>query len=421
MTIIFLGLVLAYNPVYLYYLMSHGALGGMSIRATVGGVFLLFAVMYIVFRFPAKRLFVVKTSPIFSLITIFLGFYLIGVLTGFIRVNFSIFFALDAYPLFEMFCIYYIIRLSPGTKVNPYTIVKWVSGYILIMCLSDLAAYSYLSFVKKIGFGALRANINGIIMNRLMDFMVPILGPGLIALSRYITNRFVRWLLPVCVLVTVALTFYRTVYVAFFVGVLFLIFLKKKNIIPLVKAVTFMLVIGFLAVTIVQQGRGGKESIGILSLVNQRIRSTFDSRKKDYAINSRFEQTARSLQELPNVSIIGYGMGGYIDDHVIQVMSNYFLQLFLLLGIPAGILFLWLYTKVMMVLLRLARMSSDRKISLFYLATASVLAGLAVVFCFFPYTVYFPLLYLFGAIAAIADVGDLALKSQLAIKIEGAQ
>lgn len=416
MKLIFTGLILAYNPVYLNYLMSHGALGGMSIRAQISGLFLCFAILYKVVVLLTRKSLVVKPSAVLTLMTSFFVVFIVGVITGLFKDNEFIFWGLDAFPLFEMFCLYYLIRLTPEINIDFDKIVKWLSIYMLVMCISDIATYIYLSFIQGIGFGALRANINGIPVNRLMDFMVPILGPGLIVFSRESKNRFIRMALPACVLLTVGLTFYRTAYLAFFAGFLILIIQKRKNLMILSKTVGLAIIVGFFAIFVVQQKLGDSFKLKIGELVTGRMIAIFNSPKDDGAIYSRVTDTYQKLFEVPNLPIIGHGMGGSLESGPIQYTANYFLQLFLLLGIPGGILFIWLYARVVRGLFRLSRTAVEQKEKLFYLAGASSLTALAAVLCFFPYTMYFPLLYLFGVMAGIADVCSLHNKNSLSMK-----
>lgn len=419
MGLVALGFVLAYNPWYLYYLMANGAIGGMSTRAEISGAFLILAISYRVLISLTRKSLAINSSSILNLMTMFLFTVLLGVVTGFVNSNAFIYFGLDVFPLLEMFCLYYIIRLAPEMEINYSKFVKLFGFYIIIMCVTDVVTYIYLTYYEGLSFGALRANIGGTVVNRLMDFIVPLVGPGFIAFSRDSKSKLVRILLPVCVLLTVGLTFYRTAYAAFFVATGFLLIQKKKNVFIFAKTAGVAMIIGvaFLAVLQSKQSENYESDMG--GLVIERVKSIFDSDEEDSSISSRHVQAGMMLDEVPKNPLLGTGLGGSLDLGPIQYTSNYFLQILLLLGIPGGVLFLWLYTKVIRVLLWLSKTASDRKEKLFFASMASVLAGLAAVLYFFPYTMYFPLLYLFGATAGIADISYLRRRRQLAAITKG--
>lgn len=407
MPFIVIGLVLAYNPVYSYYLMSHGAIGGMSLRVVVGGAFLIFVSLYCIARILARGDSKIRRSPVLTLMSSILVMSLVGVAVAAIRGNSFQYFALDLFPVLEMLCLYFFIRLAPMNKVDRDAFLRWILIYALLMCVSDVFIYSYLSFVKGIGFGALRANINGIVVNRLMDFMVPILGPGLILLAYIRGGRFFKVSMPLAVLATVGLTFYRTAYLAFFVAAIFLVLQNRKHVILFSKVVLIFLVFGAGVLALAPKVKAGPLELNISQLIRDRVGSILDSRKKDFAINSRYEQTIRIISELHNVAFVGYGFGGFLGMDAIQVTSNYYLQVFLLLGLIGGMFFVWVYLKVFLTLIRLAGEVPDQTDKMLLLVTASSLASLAVILCFFPYTIYFPLLYYFGVVAGIADLCQL--------------
>ena len=418
MRLVFSGFVLIYNPWYVYYLMANGAIGGISIRAKISGVFLCFAIFYKTLSLLAGNVSVGKRSSVLTLMTSFLLVFLISIVIGLVNGNEFLYFGLDAFPLFEMFCLYYLIRLTPDMDLDFEKLAKWISLYIILMCVANIATYIYLSFFQGIGFGALRANINGVVVNRLMDFMVPILGPGFIVMSRVSKNRFIRIFLPACVVLLVGLTFFRTAYVAFFAGFFVILTQKKKNIIILAKTVGVAMALGLSAITVAQQRSGANSDLHMVGLITERVSSIFDSKDDDLAIYSRITDTADKIKELPKALIVGYGMGGELDSGPIQYTANYFLQLLLLLGVPGGVLFIWIYIKIARVLLWLSRTAVDQTEKLLFLAGASSLGGLAAILMFFPYTMYFPLLYLFGILAGIADICYLRRKKQLALKVK---
>ena len=416
MSLIAFGLVVAYNPLYLYYLMSNGALGGMSVHAVTGGVFLTCAIGYKAILLLSGKIIRIRRSSILNIMTLLFLVFCGGVLTGLANANERVVFVLDAFPLLEMFCIYYLIRLTPGMNINLEKIVKWLAGYIFIMCVSDLLSYCYLTYVKQINFAALRANIAGVVVNRLMDFVVPLFGPSLIVLTRNSKSKTIRIFLPILVLLTVGLTFYRTVYAAFFAATGVILIQKKQNILFFSKAIIVSMAIGTIILFATHTPQTDSE-FDMTELMAERVKSIFDSGEEDSSIGSRHEQAKLMFAEVPQNPFLGKGFGGAVESGPVKYTSNYFLQVLLLLGIPGAILFIWLFIKVGRVLSSLSKTATEQKEKAFFTGMASVLAGIAAVLYFFPYTMYFPLHYLLGAIAGLADICFLRRNTQfLALK-----
>ena len=100
----------------------------------------------------------------------------------------------------------------------------------------------------------------------------------------------------------------------------------------------------------------------------------------------------------PDASGTNFGL-----DIFVGLTSNYFLQLILLLGLPAGLLFVWLYVRTFLMSRKYSLETKDKSAVIFFTASASMLLSLAVILCLFPYTCYFPLLYVFSFILGVVD------------------
>lgn len=410
MKFIFLGFIIAYNPIYIFYLMFHGAIGGMTMRIISGSSYLLLLIYVLcIIGFVKKRpISMAAKAPLSCLMNWLFIFFLLGIFMGILKGNDSKYLLKDTYVFFEMFVIFYSVRLLLifCGRWESKKIIKWFSIYLVIMGASDIIIYSVLSFIMETNFGALRAYISGVTVNRLMDFIVPMALPAtIIFTASYSKNKKVPLAIGVLAFIVTMLTFYRTIYLAVFAGC-FCIFLIRKwninNVRVLLKGLIVITIISTIILVAAQSYFASE--CNFLCLVKERISSIYKPEAGySHSISSRITQLKYIINTLDYFPF-GYGMGGYLNETTpISVTSNYFVQTMLLLGLPGGTLFLWIYIKTFLISFRMARVIRDRWDKLFLIACASILTYLAIILLLFPYTVYFPLLFLFGWIAGAVE------------------
>lgn len=423
MKFIFFGFIAAYNPFYLYYLMSHSALGGISRRIIVSSVFLItmsYFSLLVYFLNGHRKIKIQKSSILFSVNTLLI-FYIVSNIVGMVKGNNVNYMIIDSFPLWEMFMIYYLIKFSPLMK-NRFDFaktIKWFLIYFFLMSLTNLVSYGVLSFVKGASFGALRAYISGSTVNRLMDFVLPLFFPLLVlSYEKLYRRKVVMILLLGMSVLVVALTFYRTIYLAVFAGFCYLAISNRKRFFSMARLSIFLVVlssVSLLGWNLISKHEG--HNIG--SLVGQSMKSIYSPDKKvDTSMTSRIKHSKEIifniLKEFPAMA----GMGGTYESYSGEIIpiyttSNYFLQLILLLGIPAGLLFIWLYFQTFFLSRRLSREVKNISEKVFFSASACILVSLGVILCLFPYTCYFPLLYILGFILGVADRQRELLKSKM--------
>ena len=409
MRFVLLGLIVAYNPFYLYFLMSHGALGGMTRRMTASGVFLVMIVCSSFLALGRRKIRVQRTPFLFP-VNVLLMFYVLAVVIGLARGNDFDYVLLDSFPPLEMFVIYYFVRFSPLMKdrFDFSKVIKWLLIYFFIMALADLVCYGLLTFVKGVGFGVLRAYVGGITVNRLMDFVLPLFLPFVVLSYKEVYRR--RWVMILLLLsmLTVVLTFYRTIYLAVLAGLLYLAISKAGHFFFVGRLVISFVVVS-LAIAIAWDPFLEQKGIDVRSLVRQRVVSIYmPDLDTDISATARITDTKEmmfsALRSFPGLAGVGGTYESGSGERVpIYVTCNYFLQLTLLFGIPAGLLFVWLYFRAFLTCRRLSREVKDISERVFFAASASLLVSLAIILCLFPYNGYFPLLYVLGSILGIAD------------------
>lgn len=406
MGLIFLGLIVAYNPWYLHYLMANSAIGGMSIRTWTGAAFLFVLILARLFAFlrSPQRF---SQAPLSLMMRIFVVFSMFYIVKGLIYNTDRVMVIADSFPLVEFFVLYYAVRSIPAfkTQAEPERMIRWAALYFLIMGITDVLSYFYLTFVQGLSFGALRADIGGTVVNRLMDFIIPIFAPIFLFYRGAAIKRKWLLLLNAVLLMVVMLTFFRTIYVTFLVTVGYLIFKESKKALTTLVFSGMVLFALFAGVYLVEDKldlKYGGENISTLTV--GRLTTIFSEYNSDFAITSRLSDNQRMLDEIPEVVLLGRGTGAMLDEETpVQFTSNYFLQLVIILGLPGGLLFIAICLRAFWVAFRMAGASNATEKRMFYLTCSSLILSLAVIFNFFPYTVYFPLLYILGAVFGLVD------------------
>jgi len=394
--------------------MSHKALGGITIRLGMGSIFLFFLIylFFIIFFMRKSPKIKISKSPLFVLINVFFIFFILGIIIGFVKGNNLKYLLLDTFPLLEMFIVYYIVKLSQVNEDNFDfgKIIKWFVSYLFLMSITGLASYLILSFFRPVHFGALRALISGTTVNRLMDFIIPLFLPVMVIFYSYTKYKKLIILLTIINIIVVLLTFYRTIYVAVFSGILYMIIANWRKLFHSIKAFLVITVLVAIVMIPLQKSRYFKYgSLNIFPLVVNRIISIYAPEKEiDVSASARIshnkEMFFSGLNNFPDIA----GMGGEYENSMGQSVplnftSNYILQIISLLGIPAGLLFIWIYLKVFIKSHKYAKKAVDMNSKIFFNACSSILIVLLVILNIFPYMNYFPFLYLFGWICGIVD------------------
>lgn len=423
MKFIFFGFIIAYNPIYIYYLMSHGALGGITLRLAMGSVF-LFSIIYLSFivLFVKKNMKIkISKTPLFVLINILFIFFILGVTVGFVKGNNLKYLLLDVFPMLEMFIVYYVIKLSPIIQDNFDfgKLIKWFMLYLFLMSITGFISYVVLSFIKPVFFGALRAYISGITVNRMMDFIIPLFLPAILFFYKYIKKKYWAIILTITSAIVVLLTFYRTIYVAVFIGILYLLLINRSKIFRIFGTFIKISILILLVLILLQKSNYFRyANANLYYLIKSRIVSIYAPDKKiDISAAARISHNKEMLYNIFNNFPYIAGMGGeYQSSEGAKIpynfTSNYFLQVISLLGMPAGLLFILIYLRTFFLSHEFAKNAQDLTSRIFFNACASILVTLFVILNIFPYMNYFPLLYLFGWICGIMDRYGIYLKQK---------
>ena len=395
-------LFITYNPILIYLLMSQGGIGVMTIRV----IFLITTLLFFLYVFVSlvilRRKYEVKLPNIsfnFLLITIFLIFYIISILIGLVNNHYLNFILLDIFFFGELFLGYYMIKFVKLSNQMIHNNTKILGIYLFFMCIISLLIYYYLTFIESgTDFGAFKVYIDGIVFNRLVDFIIPIFAAPIIFYSYFCKNKLVHTIFILLVLLLCALTFYRTVYLAVFMGIV--VFLIQNF---SLKKVFYISVLCFVCIIFLTL----YDSELIYSII-KRILTIFEQENSTSMSRSiRIEQLImfkHSFDFFP----FGYGVGGYIGDYVISTGNN-IISLFLIFGAIAGSIFIYLILKILFDSFVMSKIETNQKTVYILTSCSSIIVSCMVILILFPYK-YFPIYLLIGIMIGIIDEFSLKKK-----------
>jgi hypothetical protein len=396
-----LGLILSYNPVYMHYLLENGALGTIRIRF----ISFLLAATFLILNFftvqsinPGKIYYKDLIAPF-----LLLCFFIFSSVFGFFSGNSFLWILMDSFPLIEFFlvyfCFYFMVFEQSGIIFK--RIVVFLCAFLFFISITDLISYSYLSFVKNVSFGALRALIGDVTVNRLLDFVIPLFVPAFLYHSFVSKSKFIKVVSFFLSLVAL-LSFFRTVYLAVIIGLIYFALLPRQKTEKRGRLVWLLVSGGGLGVVLFLVQVDG---ISLGSLFIDRFVSIFDS---SLSHSGRIHHNVAMLQSVLVNPLFGVGLGGQYAlspgvSTPVSVSSNYFLQLIVIMGLPGGLLFIGYYLSVFIRATKLGLRLDGCWEKIFFHSCGSVLLVMAVLLLLFPYTQQFPLMYIFAFIASIVD------------------
>jgi hypothetical protein len=399
------GLLLSYNPFFVHYLMKNGAIGGTRVRIVL---VLLLGLVTLFFQIAQLSKNLLRFKVGFTSLCMFSLFVatLLASFLALVRANNTVYFMIDLLPLVEFFIAYFATKLSIDSKgglvITPKAI-RAAGWFIGLMAVTDLASYFYLTYVDVANFGALRAYVNGRIVNRLPDFVIPCIAPFLVYRLIQHSTGILEKLLTVLVLAVTFLSFYRTIYAAFTVTLLALFSLnlfgiKRKHAMHILGSA--IVLAGFL-VLVLMNSSGSQYQYS--QLITERFLSIFVSESAlENSKASRLGQFGYFTYILDYFPL-GWGLGAIIRADPVAVMFNYFMQLGLLLGLPSLVIFVFLWMVAFMRIVRGIRSAASALAETFYKAMFSISISLVLILNLFPYMTYFPFLFAFGAVLAMLE------------------
>ncbi len=286
-------------------------------------------------------------------------------------------------PLIEciFFSVYFFINVRGGIKLTP----KLVNIFSLVIFLNIL--FEILLYFRDIGagisYGAFRANIAGIEINRNPSFFYPVFA---FVILRYVSlNYWVKIFYYLIFFIYILTLFYRTLYVALLFPFVVEAFRFGTSI--SIKSIVnfFFIVVSILVgVLFLDSVFESEFNFSIFNAFTGRFTSTFTDYSQDDAQSDRVAQIPELLISIAE-NPFGIGFSGLVADAEVYNYAFYFLHPLLYLGMPFFFIYYVLYKKIFNIYKKAVFSIKDR-ILIF------CILYFLVILIFFPYMNYFTFL-----------------------------
>jgi len=408
--LILLNIFITYNPPYLYYLLKNGLLNGITIYISLSSVAIVISLLYILAT--ANSILKFNKYAILSPISLFTFFVMIGICFSFAYGNDLNKVIIDLFPIVQFILGYVLISFSKLSisDIYQYKISKRAYHFIFITVFSALFTYIYFILIGH-NFGVLRAHISGVTIGRLPDFIFPIFVVGFLFYKR--ENKLFIVILKLIAIVYLALSMYRTIYVAIFISIIYMAIIEREKIFKRTKPLIFIILIGIVSNIMISEFSNENSAFDLYAgKLFERVGTIFE-------VKDRPEETSRSgrLNQLYYFESVihnplGFGFGGIIyepDDKYelnaipFYTMAFYPLQIMLSIGLTGGLIFMYLLLKTLKQLHRLRRHCKDK---VTYMGLGYISSGMIVIIIFlllFPYVVYFPITFILGLMIGLTN------------------
>lgn len=298
-------------------------------------------------------------------------------------------------PLIEgiFFAVFFNVNVRGEIRVKPkilYTLTFFIFLNLfleILFYLRDLSA--------GLSYGAFRANIAGIVVNRNPSFFYPIFA---YLILRFVTlSSWVRVLCYVIFIIFILTIFYRTIYVALLVPIFidtmrFGLKVSLKTVVRLSIIVVFIVIGVFIADSKFES----EFNFSILDAFTGRFTSTFTDYSDDEAQSGRIEQLPVLFKYLFFYPF-GMGFSGLIDGAEIYNYAFYFLHPILYLGLPFILVYIVLFRRILKIYERGAFCLKNRVLFLSIVYFSMTLV-------FFPYMNYFTFTSVFIFLIQLSSV-----------------
>jgi hypothetical protein len=286
-------------------------------------------------------------------------------------------------PLIEciFFSVYFFINVRDGIKLTP-KLVNIFSFVIFLNILFEILLY-FRDIGAGISYGAFRANVAGIVINRNPSFFYPIFA---FVILRYVSlNYWVKIFYYLIFFIYVLTLFYRTLYVALLFPFVVEAFrfgmsLSIKSIVKIFSIVLLILVGVFFLDSLFES----EFNFSILNTFTGRFTSTFTDYSEDDAQSDRIAQIPEMLISIVK-NPLGIGFSGLVADAEVYNYAFYFLHPLLYLGMPFFFIYYVLYKRIYNIYKKAIFSIKDR-ILIF------CILYFLVILIFFPYMNYFTFL-----------------------------
>lgn len=291
------------------------------------------------------------------------------------------------FPFFEFLVAIFIFStinihewLNKNVKVVKLVAIFFLGAEVVLWL------YSNATFIS---FGVFRANIGGLVLNRMPDLFFVGIATAFLHVKN--TNSFQRALFILAIIITL----YRSAYLAVLTVLLYNFFIHYKNFrfFIFIKYTIGSLALLGLALLVMQQWL--KSDIVLTDVLWDRLSSTFLSESSvlnESSKSQRIDQIMPLMHSIAESPIFGNGFAFKLLDAPIYNYFNYILIALAIIGVPLLIQVLMVIFYMNKCRLRV-KAASDRDADM---VMSSILVFFFVLINVFPYVVYFPIASVFA-------------------------
>jgi hypothetical protein len=370
-------------------------LGIGKFRAAILIIFILIGLLITVLRFLTdKTLYHLRINKVDGIaIGLPLILIFINVLIDYLRYDKVDF--IGVAPLIEciFFSVYFFINVRHGITLTS----KMVNIFSLVIFLNIL--FEILLYFKDIGsglsYGAFRANVAGIEINRNPSFFYPIFA---FVILRYVSlNYWVKIFYYLIFFIYILTLFYRTLYVALLFPFVVEAFRFGMSIsIKSIIRVFFIVILIVTGVFFLDSVFESEFNFSILNAFTGRFTSTFTDYSEDDAQSDRIAQIPEMLISIVK-NPVGMGFSGLVADAEVYNYAFYFLHPLLYLGMPFLFIYYVLYKRFFNIYKK-ALFSIKDRILIF------CILYFLIILIFFPYMNYFTFLSILIFLIQLSNV-----------------
>jgi len=392
-----IALVVDYNPVFNYLFLYTREFQGGSLRATISLVLLgLVFGGALVHNFRSGRL--VRGVRISLPVLAYLMFVGIGLAFGLVQGNDTRLIGSDLFPVVEFFGYLLLTAQIVGSSGRARAVCWIVVIWGGVVALIDDAVYAFNGdqLVSHFALGG-----TATLVSRLDDFMPALILPVGLALLMHEPARrrqlaIMMWLIPI--VIAVALSFFRSLWVGIIVAVLFLIIVVEHR-----QRATAMVRLGsFATVTAVIMLAAGGLLLGSIAAVHGQSVLDLIAGRVSYleptSGGARIEDNLALLAMIRAQPFFGTGLGGEINSFPLFSTSNYYLSMAAELGIFAPLAFVVALLGLLRSTLVAASQAPDR-VRGPVLGIVGSFVAMAVTLATFPSVVHYPIPAYLGTFA----------------------
>lgn len=386
-----ISLCVIYNPVFNFYMLNLADFRGGSVRAGISVCCIFVLVLSIFIRYMFTSSLTRDKTPIDILLILFLPCLLLSVLVAIFFGNEYREIFSEIVPFIEGGSFFFITGFIVKKQCQLNRVLRWIFYWLTLNFIIEVILYFI--FWPRYYF---RVDFGGLLLSRLVDFMVAIFWPIFLTYYLYTVKNIQKIFLGLSVLigfVVIFLGFFRTVWlsvisICMFVCVMTAMDSKHslKNIIYL----SCILLISIPVLTSLFANFTSFSNLNIVSLLKDRVSAQQLHEGSSYSGRlSSYVALATGALEKP---LLGNGFGAkFAGGLPVSSSPNFFLNTLYEMGFISFLYLCFIYLFLMLILYRIWKQTNNLELKKMSLGILSGLLSLLVILNLFPCLLHFPL------------------------------